>query len=406
MNAPMLPFTSVETRAVSSLTLLYILRVLGLFLLYPVLAAYAGGLPGHTPVLVGISLGIYGLSQAALQVPMGLLSDRFGRKPIMTLGLICLAVGSVMAAQAETIFAFAIARFLQGAGAISGVCAAMLADSVAPTRRSLAMAFIGMGIGLTFTVSLVLGPWLAARFDVPGVFYLMTFSAIGGLALLWFVVPNVPRVLPELTWLAGLKKLSAMPIVWIFSGSVGLLHAILASVFMVVPQQLVVMTGKPLDAYTGIYAVAMTVILVATLIYMRWLERQPNRYQGMLWAVLALLLGQALLYLPMGTMATFVTGLFIFFVGFNVLEALLPAWLSREVPDTLRGAAMGIFTTCQFMGIFLGGVLSGLLIKYAPSIDIHFAASWVILLWAAMLWKVLPVLTNRTTEQRGSQGKI
>lgn len=387
-----LPFTSTETRAVSSLTLLYILRVLGLFLLYPVLAAYAGELPGHTPVLVGISLGIYGLSQAFLQVPMGLLSDRYGRKPIMALGLVCMAVGSVMAAQADTIIGFSIARFLQGAGAISGVCAAMLADAVAPTRRSLAMAFIGMGIGLTFTVSLVLGPWLAARFDVPGVFYLMCFSALGGLGLL-LVVPNVPRVLPEQTWREGLKKLSVMPIVWIFSGSIGLLHAILTSMFMVVPQQLVALTGKPLEAYTGTYAVAMAVILVVTLVYMRWLERQPNRYQGMLWAVIALLLGQALLYLPMGTLFSFVTGLFIYFVGFNVLEALLPAWLSREVPDTLRGAAMGIFTTCQFMGIFLGGMLSGLLIKYAPSIDIHFAVSWVILLWAAMLWKALPFIT-------------
>jgi MFS family permease len=399
MNA--LPFTSTETRAVSSLTLLYILRVLGLFLLYPVLAAYAEGLPGQTPVLVGVSLGIYGLSQAALQVPMGLLSDRFGRKPIMTFGLVCLAVGSVMAAQAETIVAFAIARFLQGAGAISGVCAAMVADAVVPSRRSLAMAFIGMGIGLTFTVSLVLGPWLAARFDVPGVFYIMALSTLGGLALLWFVVPNVPRIIPELAWRTRLTQLFGMPIVWIFSGSVGLLHAILTSIFMEVPRQLVALTGKPLEAYTGYYALAMGVILVVTLIYIRWLERQPNRYQGMLWAVLAMLLGEALLYLPMGTMATFVTGLLIFFVGFNVLEALLPAWLSREVPDTLRGAAMGVFTTCQFMGIFLGGVLSGLLIKYAPSIDIHFAASWVILLWAAILWKVLPVLTNIKGEQNG-----
>lgn len=389
MNA--LPFTSVETRAVSSLTLLYVLRVLGLFLLYPVLAAYAGGLSGHTPLLIGLSLGIYGLSQATLQVPMGLLSDRFGRKPIMTMGLICMAIGSVMAAQAESIVMFTLARFIQGAGAISGVCAAMLADAVAPTRRSLAMAFIGMGIGLTFTISLVLGPWLAARMDVPGVFYLMAISAIGGLALLWFVVPNVPRILPELPWGAGLKKLSGMPMVWIFSGSIGILHAILTSMFMVVPQQLVALTGKPLDAYTGIYAIAMAVILIFTLIYMRWLERQPNRYVGILWAVGTILLGQTLLSLPLGTLFSFVVGLFVFFVGFNILEALLPAWLSREVPDTLRGAAMGIFTTCQFMGIFLGGVFSGLLIKYAPQVDIHFATSWVILLWFVILWKALRV---------------
>lgn len=385
MNA--LPFTPVETRAVSSLMLLYMLRVLGLFLLYPVLAAYAGNLPGHTPLLVGISLGVYGLSQAALQVPMGLLSDRFGRKPIMTFGLLSLAVGSVMAAQAETILMFTLARFIQGAGAISGVCAAMMADAVAPSRRSLAMAFIGLSIGVTFTVSLAMGPWLALHLDVSGVFYLMAISALGGMVLLWWVVPSVPRLLPELAWHQALKQLMRMPVVWVFSLSMALLHAILTSIFMVVPQQLAELTGQPLAAHTGKYALGMLTVLVITLAYMRWLERQPQRYLGLIWAVCAILIGQVLLYISAHVLHTFILGLFVFFIGFNILEALLPAWLSREVPEALRGGAMGIFTTCQFMGIFLGGVLSGLLIKYAPTIDIHFATSWVILLWVLILWR-------------------
>jgi MFS family permease len=391
-----LPFTSTEARAVSSLTLLYALRVLGIFLLYPVLAIYAATLPGHTPILIGISLGIYGLSQAFLQVPMGLLSDRVGRKPVIALGLMTMAVGSLMAAFAHTMEMFVLARFVQGAGAISGVCAAMLADAVAPQRRSLAMAFIGMSIGLTFTLSLVLSPWLAARLDVPGVFGLMSVCALCALLLLWLGVPTVPRVLPTLSWREGLKQLAGMKVVWVFSLSIGILHAILTSIFMVVPQQLVSFTGKPLEAYTGIYALVMAGILIFTLIYMRWLERQSHREQGILWAVAAMLLGQSLMYVA-DSVLPFVSGLCVFFMGFNVLEALLPAWLSREVPNTLRGAALGVFTTCQFVGIFLGGMCSGVLIKFAPSVNIHFAASWVILLWFAVLWKVSPFLT--TTQQ-------
>jgi MFS family permease len=272
----------------------------------------------------------------------------------------------------------------------------MLADAVAPQRRSLAMAFIGMSIGLTFTLSLVLSPWLAARLDVPGVFGLMSVCALCALLLLWLGVPTVPRVLPTLSWREGLKQLAGMKVVWVFSLSIGILHAILTSIFMVVPQQLVSFTGKPLEAYTGIYALVMAGILIFTLIYMRWLERQSHREQGILWAVAAMLLGQSLMYVA-DSVLPFVSGLCVFFMGFNVLEALLPAWLSREVPNTLRGAALGVFTTCQFVGIFLGGMCSGVLIKFAPSVNIHFAASWVILLWFAVLWKVSPFLT--TTQQ-------
>ncbi len=387
MNMRSIPFTSIETRAVGSLTLIYVLRVFGLFLLYPVLAIYANTLPGHTPILVGLSLGIYGLSQASLQLPMGMFSDRFGRKPLMTFGLICLGLGSVLAAHADNIWTFTFARFVQGAGATGGVCAAMLADAVAPPRRSLAMAFIGMGIGLAFTMSLILGPWLAAEMNISGVFYLMGASALLGLVILWGFVPNTPCLIPELPWREGLGKLFQMPSIWMFSLSVGLLHAILTSLFMVVPQQLLALTGKPLETYTGVYAIAMVAVLVLTVIYMHWLEQQLDRHKGIAWAVLALLAGQVLMYIPEGGILSFGIGLFVFFIGFNVLEALLPSWLSRTVPDTLRGAAMGIFSTCQFVGIFLGGVLAGVLIKYAPEVNIHFATSCVILLWFLLLQK-------------------
>ena len=378
--------TGVEKRAVFSLSLLYIFRMLGLFLVLPVLAIYGPQYEGSTGTLVGLAVGIYGLSQACLQIPLGLLSDRIGRKPVIFGGLLLFAAGSVLAASADTIWGLIAGRFLQGAGAIASTLTALMADLTREQHRSKAMAGIGASIGMSFAVALVLGPMISARLGLAGLFWLTALLAIIGIVLLWTTVPTASRVttnaevrsVPEMMRRclrdADLMRLN----VGVFA-----LHLMITAQFVAVPTYLERM-GLDVARHWQVYLPMLFLAFLIMVPAMVAAERR-GRVKPMILIAVALLgssaLGMALLGHSLGL---FLAALLVFFVVFNLLEANLPSLLSRTVYPGGRGTAMGIFSSFQFMGAFCGGSLGGLLMA-------RWGLSGVFILCAAvgLIWLLL-----------------
>ncbi len=385
-----LGFTSNERRAVAGISSLYFLRIIGLFLLYPVLAIYAADLPHATPFLIGLALGVYGLAQATLQIPFGMLSDRFGRKPIIAIGLIIFALGSLLAASAEHIGILVAGRFLQGAGAISAVCAALIGDLVTPEHRSKAMACIGITIGAAFSVSLVLGPLIVVHMGLSGLFILLAGLAGMALLVLRYAIPTPAQspgeALPSQSLrINSLRLVTQNRYIWSIAMSVGILHAALAALFMVVPPQIIELTGRPLVEHVMYYLAGIVLTFIIVFPLLGWVERRQWHQQGILIAIASLGVAALLLWQSQGSLVIFFTGLALFFLGFNFLEASLPALMTRVAPAQSRGAAMGFYSTCQFLGIFLGGIMGGIVLNYFTPTTLYFIWVWVIVLWLIQL---------------------
>lgn len=375
--------TGVEKRAVFSLSLLYIFRMLGLFLVLPVLAIYGPQYEGSTGTLVGLAVGIYGLSQACLQIPLGLLSDRIGRKPVIFGGLLLFAAGSVLAASADSIWGLIAGRFLQGAGAIASTLTALMADLTREQHRSKAMAGIGASIGMSFAVALVLGPMISARLGLAGLFWLTALLAIIGIILLWTTVPTASRVttnaevrsVPEMMRRclrdADLMRLN----VGVFA-----LHLMITAQFVAVPAYLERM-GLDVARHWQVYLPMLFLAFLIMVPAMVAAERR-GRVKPMILIAVALLgssaLGMALLGHSLGL---FLAALLVFFVVFNLLEANLPSLLSRTVYPGGRGTAMGIFSSFQFMGAFCGGSLGGLLMARWGLSGVFILCAAVGLIW-------------------------
>lgn len=340
--------------------------MLGLFMLLPVLAVYASDLPGSTPLAVGLAVGVYGLTQAGLQIPLGWASDRIGRRPVVVLGLLMLAGGSVAAAWATTAWQLVAARALQGAGAVSGALTAAVADGTRPSARNRAMAILGMCIGASFLLALVMGPGLAASFGVDGLFLLIAAAAVLALPLSL----GLPAGRPATTAPRG--RLRMTPVLIACYGSVLLLHAMLTGVFVRVPLELVDL-GVGMDRQWLIYVTVLLASLPGTVALVLSVERAPR-----LTLVVAIsLTGVAGLGLALagGRETLLASALTVFFMGFNLLEARLPTLVSLHAAGSSRGAAMGGFATAQFGGAFLGGLLGGPLAQYAWGVPVLMMAS-------------------------------
>ncbi|MCH4564462.1 MFS transporter [Halomonas sp. EGI 63088] len=352
-----------ERRAIAGLAGLYATRMLGLFMVLPVLALYADELSGATPLLVGLALGVYGLTQAILQIPFGLLSDRLGRKPVIAAGLLLFLLGSVVAAQADSIGGVILGRCLQGSGAVAAAIMALLADQTREQVRTAAMATIGLSIGVAFAVAMVLGPWLAAWLGLSAVFWFTALLAMLGLAVLWKLVPPAPRRLRHRD--VGIDRdqwraIIARSDLWRMDLSIFALHLILMAIFVAVPFRLLEV-GIDLErhglAYLGIMVLAFAIMVPLVIV-----AEKQRRMKTMC------LLAIAAITLSLGGLAGLAAGrwglfgwLLLFFVAFNLLEATLPSMLSKLAPAGAKGTAMGIYSTSQFLGAFLGGVLGGLL---------------------------------------------
>ena len=353
-----------EVRAALSLSGVYSLRMLGLFMILPVFALYAADMEGITPALTGLAIGVYGITQALLQIPAGLLSDHIGRKPVIIGGLLVFALGSLVAAQAESIYVVILGRALQGAGAIAAAIMALVADLTREEHRIKAMALIGMSIGLSFAAAMILGPLLNDWVGVPGIFWITAVLALGGILVVAFVVPR-----PQVT--AVHREAEAVPAQFgrvlrqvellRLDFGIMMLHAILTASFVVLPLVLRDQAGVVAGDHWKIYLPVLFCSVLAMLPFIILAERRGHIRAVFLAAIAILVVAELGLYFVPVSVASMVVLMFVFFMAFNLLEAMLPSLISRVAPVDCRGTAMGFYSSSQFFGAFVGGSLGGLL---------------------------------------------
>lgn len=370
--------TGAERRAVAALAALSSVRLLGLFMLLPVLALYADALPGATPLRVGLAVGAYGITQALLQIPFGAASDRFGRKGVLVLGLAVFAAGGAMAALADHVLWVIAGRVVQGAGAISAVVTALLADLTREAVRTRAMAIMGASIGASFLFSLMLGPVLAARLGVDGLFWITCALALAALAgvLAWRPPPRGAPA-PRGRWR---DVLANRPLHRLTAG-IFTLHLIVAALFVALPFVLRDEAGLAPERHWTVYLAAVAASIVLTIVLIRAAER-ARRPAAVTVAALMLLAG--------GLIALTVTparpgplwlALTAFFGGFNFLEARLPAEVSVAAGAGQRGAALGVYASAQYLGVFAGGALGGAFLGAAGARGVLALCAAAAVLW-------------------------
>jgi MFS family permease len=386
--------TPVERRASLTLATIFALRMLGLFLVLPVFALEAAKYPGgNDPALIGLAMGIYGLTQGVLQIPFGMASDRLGRKRVIVFGLLVFAAGSFIAAAAGSLTWLIIGRSLQGAGAVSAAVTALLADQTRDEVRTKAMALVGASIGLMFAFSLVAAPMLSEHIGLAGLFTVTGALALAGVGIvIWLVPPepvehkNQPRGrLSEVLTHSGLLRLDF---------GVFVLHAVQLAMWVAIPA-LLVHAGLDKSHHWQVYlpaVLASFVVMGATLFP---LERRGYLRAVFLAAIGLVTLVQLGLWLMAGhpNIWGLALLLFVFFCGFNVLEASQPSMATRVAPPHARGAALGVYNTLQSLGFFAGGALGGLLAKSVGAQGVFAACAGLMLLWLLVAW---PMTAPRT----------
>jgi predicted MFS family arabinose efflux permease len=383
--------TPTERRASGTLASIFALRMLGLFLVLPVFAIEARRYPGgDDPALIGLAMGIYGLTQGVLQIPFGVASDRLGRKRVIVFGLLVFALGSVLAASADTLMGLLAGRALQGAGAVSAAVTALLADLTRDTVRTKAMALVGASIGLMFALSLVLSPLIAAYIGLSGLFVLTAVLALLGVAVVIWAVPAEPQVHKDAAR-GGLLQVLRNPALLRLNFGVFVLHAVQLAMWVAIPAFLV-QAGLASDDHWRVYlpAVLGSFVLMGGLLF-------PLERRGFLRAVflasitLIALVQVVLLWVSSGapSIAALAWLLFAFFCGFNVLEATQPSLVSRIAPAASRGAAMGVYNTLQSLGFFVGGWLGGQLVKNHGTQGLFLSCAGLMALWLVVAWPMV-----------------
>ena len=376
-----------ETRAAGGLALVFAFRMLGMFMVLPVLATYGMDLAGATPALIGLAIGAYGLTQAVLQIPFGVISDRIGRRPVIYLGLVIFALGSVLAAQADSIWGVIAGRILQGAGAISAAVMALLSDLTREQHRTKAMAMIGMSIGLSFAVAMVVGPLLTRSFGLSGLFLATAAMALVGIALIAFVVPasNGPLQHRE----SGVAKQALGPTLRhpdLLRLDVGIfvLHAILMASFVALPLAFVERGGLPKEEHWWVYLTALLISFFAMIPFIIYGEKKRKMKRVLLGAVSVLLLTELFFWEWGNSLSALVIGTVIFFTAFNLLEASLPSLISKVSPAGGKGTAMGVYSTSQFLGAALGGILGGWMFQHGGLATVFLGCAGLCGLWLAV----------------------
>lgn len=385
--------TKSELRASLSLASIFALRMLGLFLILPVFAEYARGLPdGHDAQRIGLAMGIYGLMQAFLHIPLGWLSDRIGRKPVMVAGLLLFVAGALVAAFSDTLAGITIGRAMQGMGAISAAITACIADLTRERHRTKAMAMVGGSIGLTFALSLVIASPLLRSIGMSGIFGLMAVLGVLAIGVTLFLVPAPPP--PHPVRMPFRQVLLNADLIRMNVGVLAL-HASQVAMFMVVPAMLAD-AGMPLDQHWKVYLPVVLVSFVLMLGPMMAAERY-GRVRPVLLASVALMTVVQLLFAAVQGLWPIVGVLLLFFVAFNVLEAMQPSLVSRYAAAG-RGAALGVYNTTQAMGLFLGGVVGGWLLKHEGRSAVFLGCAAVLVLWLIIAWSM------KAPPARGQEG--
>lgn len=380
---------STERRSAFALASIMSLRMLGLFMVLPLFSLYAHQLIGATPLLIGLAMGVYGLTQAIFQIPFGVWSDHVGRKKIITLGLVIFIIGSVISACSTTIWGMILGRALQGVGAVGSTIMALLADLTRETERTKAMAIVGMTIGMSFSLAMLMGPLLNPWLHVNGIFWCAAF--LGLLAIL--ILSRVPH--PKKTeWHADtepewhsfstvLKHIELMRL----NISIFLLHAIFTASFIIIPISLM-HTGLSANHQWMVYLPSLLLAFLCSIPLIIVAEKKHRLKQFFCGAILLMGLSELLFWLFAKHLSIAALGLFLFFTGFSVLEAFLPSLVSKTAPRARKGTALGIYSCSQFLGIFVGGSLGGWLYGLFGLTNVYLFCTLLTLLWATLAFRM------------------
>lgn len=402
--------TVLERRAVISLSSIMALRMVGLFMVLPVFSLYATHLHGATPLLIGLSMGIYGLAQALFQIPFGSLSDRFGRKPIIFLGLTIFALGSLIAGFAHSITLMILGRALQGMGAVGSTILAMLADLTREDQRTKAMAISGITIGFAFSIAMFVGPILTKWMAINDLFFIATALGLVAMGLLYTSVPTPLNI----TWhrdtepeLKSFLKLLVTPELAKLNIGIFILHAIFTASFVVIPITLKNFLGYEANQQWVLYLPTLLAAFFISLVCIGMAERKRQLKPYFLGGIIALALSEIFFWLTPNHLSLVAVSLGLFFGGFSLLEAFMPSLISRTAPAARKGSALGIYSCSQFFGIFVGGVFGGWLYGNFSFTGVYLFCLCLALFWLALaffmqpprylitqMWRLLPSQQN------------
>ena len=397
-----------EKKVAFSLASVFGLRMMGLFMIMPVFALYGQHLQGFSPLWVGIAIGAYGLTQAVLQIPMGILSDRIGRKPVILGGLGLFAIGSVVAASADTIYGVVAGRAIQGMGAIAAAVLALAADLTRDEQRTKVMAIIGMCIGFSFALSLLVGPLVAQHLGLSGLFAMTAGLALLGMIIVQWLVPNPIGQAPKGDTLAAPAKLLRMlkdPQLFRLDAGIFILHLVLTAVFVALPLDLVdagLVKEKHwmlyFPAFIGAFFLMVPLIIIGV--------KKKNTKATFQVALVIMMFALSAMALFANNLWVLSAAVVLFFTGFNYLEASLPSLIAKFCPVGEKGSAMGVYSTSQFLGAFCGGMLGGGAFQLVGAVGVFMAALALMFIWLLLtLGMRNPVLLKSYTLEAKVNGK-
>ncbi|WP_213993337.1 MFS transporter [Sodalis sp. dw_96] len=375
--------TGTELRATWGLGTVFSLRMLGMFMVLPVLTTYGMALQGASEALIGLAIGIYGLAQAIFQLPFGLISDRVGRKPLIVGGLLVFALGSAIAAMTDSIWGVILGRALQGSGAIAAAVMALLSDLTREQNRTKAMAFIGISFGVTFAIAMVLGPIITHALGLHALFWGIAILALAGIVLTLLVVPNADaHILNRESGIVkdSFAKVLANPQLLKLNFGIFCLHALLMSSFVALPPMMV-KAGLLAADHWKVYLVTMLISFAAVVPFIIYAEVKRQMKRVFMGCITVLMTAEIVLWLAGQDLWAIFAGVQLFFLAFNVMEAILPSLISKEAPAGYKGTAMGIYSTSQFLGVAVGGSLGGWLFELSGAGLVFLTGAGITLVW-------------------------
>jgi MFS family permease len=383
-----MPFSKQELTALKTIASLYLVRMTGLFMVLPVLSLYGQNLEGATPLLLGFALGVYGLAQAVLQIPFGMASDRFGRKSLLIIGFFLFIFGSVICANADSVHILILGRILQGAGAVSSVLLALVSDQISAQNRTTSMAVIGVTIGISFGISVIIGPLIASYLGgLSAIFYLNVVLGILALLMILLFVSEPAAESVTRTSRGSLRSVLIPDLLRLDLGIFSL-HFMQMCIWVSVPGMLLGQLGIAVEKHWIIYLAAVGGGFIFMAPFMRMWDKRGQTRRAILVAISVC--GISMLLMGAGkAQIVFLFGLFLFFWGFNLLEATLPSTVTKVASTANKGAATGVYSTCQFLGVFIGGVTGGWLVSVFDSSAVFYVSAVISLVWLLMMlpWK-------------------
>lgn len=383
--------TGIELRAIWGLGAIFSLRMFGMFIVLPVLSTYGMKLNGASDVLIGIAIGIYGLMQALLQIPLGLISDRLGRKPLIVCGLLVFALGSVIAAATDSIWGIILGRALQGSGTIAAAVMALLSDLTREQTRTKAMGFIGASFGITFAVSMILGPIFTHALGLHALFYMIAVLALAGIVITTTVVPSSNKNMQNRDSCMlrnSFRKVLKNSRLLQLNFGIMCLHILLMSSFVALPS-LLEKAGVASSQHWSVYLITILVAFTTVIPLIIYSEKRRRIKQVLMGCVAILFCTEILLWISDSYLPGIIFAIQLFFISFNVMEAILPSLISKESPAGYRGTAMGVYSTSQFLGVAIGGILGGWLYSLQGAGLVFISGAMLSAIWFLVINSVM-----------------